>query len=41
MEPRRGVHALVHVALLHVDVAVEVDDPDPALDVGAIARTSG
>jgi hypothetical protein len=29
----RGVHPLVHVTFLDVDVAVEVDDADVALDV--------
>ncbi len=32
MEPWTGVHDLVHVLLLRVDVAVEVDDPELALD---------
>ena len=30
VEPRRGVHPLVEVGLLGVDVAVEVDDPEVA-----------
>ncbi len=33
MEPRRGVHPLVEVALLGVDVPVEVDDPDVAVQI--------
>ena len=33
MEPRGRVHPLVHVALLEVQVAVEVDDPDAPVDV--------
>ena len=33
MEPRRGVHPLVHVPFADVDVAVEVDDPHASVDV--------
>src|SRR5207245_2480948 len=33
MEPGRRVHPLVEVGLLGVDVAVEVDDPQVALEV--------
>ena len=33
MEPRRCVHPLVHVALLDVQVSIQVDDPDAAVDV--------
>ena len=43
MEPRRRVHPLVHVTLLDVQMAIEMDDPDAAVDVwrdGADVRVS-
>jgi hypothetical protein len=34
VEPGRGVHPLIHVALLDIDVSIQVDDPHTPFDVG-------
>ena len=32
MEEMGGVHSLIHVALLDIDMPIEVDDPEIAVD---------
>src|SRR5262249_54282522 len=39
--PGRGVHPLIHVLLLDVEVPVDVDDADIAVDVGRHAAHNG